>query len=213
MAKCDFIGAVTAQPSQFGEMCFKLPDDVLTTRDDGEAMRTVLEKRFDAESPKRLEIAFGAVKALTISYVDAFLGRFLTELALARRKPDFLLLSELTEDTAPEVDAVLSRRKLLAVAVVDREPTLLGADDYFRATFQEASALGTFSPNDLAAAMGITVQNANNRLKRLVAMSALSRRRSDPEAGGREYTYAVLPAIEQVKRDDSEHDPFAMVGK
>lgn len=195
MLKRDFIAAVTAKASRPRAMRFEVPEGVLTTRDDGEALRAELETRFDTERPERLEIAFAAVDALTISYVDAFLGRFLTELVAAQREPVLLMLSGLTEDTASEIDAVLERRKLLAAAIVDGEPTLLGADPYLRSTFIEAVGLARFSPNDIAETMAVTVQNANNRLKRLVSMGALSRRRSDPAAGGREYCYEVHDAM------------------
>jgi DNA-binding MarR family transcriptional regulator len=86
---------------------------------------------------------------------------------------------------------VLERRKLLAAAMVDGKPTLLGADAYLRATYLAAVALRSFNASDIADKMGVTVQNANNRLKRLVALGALSRRRTDPSTGGREYSYEV----------------------
>jgi hypothetical protein len=176
-------------------MRFNVPSGVWTTRDDGDRLREELEQRFASERPSRIEILFECVDAVTISYIDAFLGRFLTELIAAQRDPVLLLLSGLTEDTASEVDAVLERRRLVAAAIVDHTPTLLGADAYLRATFSEATRLGRFNPNEIADAMDVTVQNANNRLKRLVVMGALRRYRSDPATGGREYAYEVHDGI------------------
>jgi hypothetical protein len=195
MLRCDFIAAVTPPAPGSGAIHFAVPDGVWTTRDDGDALRAHLEQQVARERPSRIEVSFESVEAVTISYIDAFLGRLLTELTAAHRDPALILLSGLTEDTASEVDAVLERRKLLAAAIVDNAPTLLGADSYLRSTFVEAVRLGRFSPNEIADAMNVTAQNANNRLKRLVAMGALRRYRSDPASGGREYAYELHDGI------------------
>ncbi|MGZ6609309.1 MAG: hypothetical protein ACXVFI_19845, partial [Solirubrobacteraceae bacterium] len=131
--------------------------------------------------------------------VDAFLGRFLTEITAGTREPVLLLITGLTADTAEEVEAVLIRRKLAAATVVDGEPVLLGGDSYLKSTFAQVARRGRSSPNDVAAALNTTAQNANNRLKRLVSMGALHRYRSDPAGGGREFAYEVHNAIAPVE--------------
>jgi MarR family protein len=146
------------------------------------------------ERPDQIELSFSDVDALTISFVDAFLGRFLTELT-ARRTPVLVLLSGLTEDTASEIDAVMKGRRLVVAAIVDSAPSLLGADHHLQETFVTATGLGRFTPNQLADRLGTTPQNANNRLKRLVDMGAIRRFRRDPSAGGREYAYEIQEGI------------------
>jgi len=202
MPECDFIATVTPSAAGSSAMRFQVPSvpsGVWTTRDDGDALRAELERRFAAARPTELEVSFDGIDAVTISYIDAFLGRFLTELTAAHRDPVLFLLTGLTEDTSSEVDAVMGRRKLLAAAIVDGRPTLLGADAYLESTFIEATRLGRFTPNDIAASLSVTAQNANNRLKRLVAMGVLRRSRSDPAEGGREYAYEVHRVIQSAE--------------
>jgi DNA-binding MarR family transcriptional regulator len=59
-------------------------------------------------------------------------------------------------------------------------------------TYAQARRLGTFRAQELAEALGISVTNANNRLKRLVQAGALSRNRAPgPERGGKEFVYTL----------------------
>jgi predicted transcriptional regulator len=62
-------------------------------------------------------------------------------------------------------------------------------------TFRAALELGEFRANDLATALSITPQNANNRLKRLVEAGALRRRQASvSNRGGKEFVYSVIQA-------------------
>jgi hypothetical protein len=182
---------VTPTTPGAGPLLFTVPAGVHTTREQGEVLRANLEKEVANEQPTRLEISFDQVEALTISYTDAFLGRYLTELTATQRDPLLVIVTGLTEDTASELRAVFEQRKLVVAAVVDGHPTLLGGDEVLRATFVAAARLGRFSPSEIAEVMSTTPQNANNRLKRLVSMGALRRYRSDPASGGREFAYEV----------------------
>ena len=51
--------------------------------------------------------------------------------------------------------------------------------------------LGTFNATELAAKVGPSAQNVNNRLKRLVTGGALARRRVAARTGGKEFIYPV----------------------
>jgi len=172
-------------------MIFRTPSGVLTTRAQAAEVRLDLETQFEADSHAELELSFAGVDALTISFADEFLGRFLTELQATARDPGPILVTGLTEDTWQEVDVVLERRKLGAAFTLNGRLDLLGGDRYLKATFRHAVEMGACTPGKLAAGLGITVPNANNRLKKLVEMGALQRTRSPVAGGGREFTYEV----------------------
>jgi len=167
---------------------------LLTTRSQGESNRRRLEVEMESQPPDSLEIRFDGVDALTISFADEFLGRLLTELQSAIRDPVPLLLTGLNEDTAVELDVVLERRKLLAACFLDGDLRLLGGDRFLKSTYSATVRLQRFTPSRLASELGTSVQNVNNRLKRLVTAGALERERVPVVGGGREYEYQ-LPAV------------------
>jgi hypothetical protein len=78
-----------------------------------------------------------------------------------------------------------------AAAVIGHQPVLVGASDYLAETYQQAVSLGTFSALDLASRLGLTAQNINNRLKRLVDAAAVRRRRIASGHAGKEFTYTA----------------------
>jgi hypothetical protein len=172
-------------------MYFSTSRGLLTTRAQGEHLRQDLERHLIEQRAQHLEISFGDVHALTISCADEFLGRFLTELHASTRDPVPVLLSGLTDDTWQEVDVVLERRKLAAAAIIDGRLELVGGDSYLKDTFRHSTQLGRFTPAQIATDLGVTVQNANNRLKKLVNMGALVRSRVNIPGGGREFSYQV----------------------
>lgn len=57
-----------------------------------------------------------------------------------------------------------------------------------------AQDLGVFAAADLAAELRITQGAANNRLTRLVQAGALTRVRTSPAHGGKEFVYRTLPS-------------------
>lgn len=83
------------------------------------------------------------------------------------------------------------------MAIVEAKPDgqtdLLGGDTYLQATYQQALRLTDFRAGELADALKITPQNANNRLKRLVASGVLRRVRAQDRAG-KEFAYSVPSA-------------------
>jgi hypothetical protein len=140
---------------------------LLTTRSEGESNRLRLEAEIEAQRAESLEICFDDVQALTISFADEFLGRLLTELQSAIREPMPMLITGLNEDTAVELDVVLERRKLISASLLDGDLKLLGGDRYLKSTYSAAVRLQRFTPGQLAGAIDASVQNVNNRLKRL----------------------------------------------
>jgi hypothetical protein len=93
-----------------------------------------------------------------------------------------ILLTGLTEETDEEVDLCLERRKTVAVWAANGTARLLGGDDVLKQTFAAGSRRGTFRASELAADLGTSLQNMNNRLKRLIDAGALLRDRQDPTA-------------------------------
>lgn len=173
-------------------MRYDIPHEFLTTRTVGEELRVALEGELRAvHRTELLEIDFTGVSAMTISFTDEFLGKLLSFEPSSGDTQRQIVLLGLNEDTATEVDVALGRRGLFVVGLADGERRLLGGDVYLRDTFEAAARHSEFKATDLAADLGVSVQNVNNRLKNLVSKGALMRTRRDPDGGGREYVYKV----------------------
>jgi hypothetical protein len=170
-------------------------DDLLTTRSQGEGCRLRLEHALLSERPDCLEIDFDGIEALTISFGDEFIGRLLTELHGSVGDPVFVLLTGLNVDTAVELEVVLERRKLLAASCSAGSFHLLGGDRYLKETYASVVILQRATPGQLAERLGTSVQNVNNRMKRLVSAGALQRARVDVVGGGREFVYEIPNAF------------------
>jgi hypothetical protein len=81
---------------------------------------------------------------------------------------------------------------LVACQMEDGELTLLGkVDATTRRTWDVVRRLGEFRATDLAAALGVTPQLANNRLARLTRVGALVRRPTVASSGVREFVYRL----------------------
>jgi hypothetical protein len=165
----------------------------LATRSAARTVRDSLEERISsAPAIEVLIIDFSGVEAMTISFADEFVGRFYSFLAAGDVRPVSVLLSDLNEETSEAIAICLERRELAAAALNDDEKILLGAPEYLAETYRQARQLRRFKASDLASAMGITAQNANNRLKRLVAAGAIRKDRvTSPDRGGKEFSYTI----------------------
>ncbi|MEV7152739.1 MarR family transcriptional regulator [Streptomyces sp. NPDC093084] len=160
----------------------------LATRAKGTETRQALEEQLAAGSLTLLTIDFGGVEAMTNSFVDEFLGKFYLLLAAGDIRTDGVCLVGLDEETRDGVTVCLERRKQIAVDGDTHE--LLGDTAVLADTYAETRRLGNFRAAQLAEALGISLPNANNRLKKLVEAGALYRERSSgPDRGGKEYTY------------------------
>lgn len=133
---------------------------------------------------------FRAVAAMTYGYADELVGRFYATLAAGDAGARAVGLTGLTAETRDAVVVCLERRKL---AAVDAElGVLLGETAALDETYAFAVELGTFRAGDVAADMGISLPNANNRLKRLAAAGAVHRvRAASPAHGGKEFSYRM----------------------
>jgi hypothetical protein len=169
---------------------FEVTGPLAATRARGLQYRQELERRLAAgPADEAVIVSFQAVKAMTGSFTDEFLGKLLVARAagLTGRAP--IILTGLTEETAEEVDLCLERRKTVAVWGDGHMIRLLGGDAMLKQTFVAAALRREFRASDLATDLRTTQQNINNRLKRLLEAGALLRDRQDPAAGGREFLY------------------------
>jgi hypothetical protein len=163
----------------------------LATRKKGQELRGLLEDQISRMPVDEVVIDFSGIEAMTISFADEFVGRFYAAPASDTDAAPIVLLSGLNEENLTTVSICLERRDLAAAALIDQQLVLVGAPDYLTETYEQAVSLGTFSAVDLAGRLGLTAQNMNNRLKRLVAAAAIRRRRGASSRGGKEFTYTA----------------------
>jgi hypothetical protein len=165
----------------------------LATRGKARTIRQDLEERIASEPATELVVIdFSGVEAMTISFADEFLGRFFTALAAGDVRPIAILLNGLNEETTEAITICLERRELAAVTSVGDDRRLLGAQEFLAESYRQALKLRQFKAGDFAAALGITPQNANNRLRRLVEAGAVRKERTTPAGrGGKEFSYAL----------------------
>jgi hypothetical protein len=164
------------------------------TRGLGQDGRARLDDLLGEREGIDLAIDFAGVDVMNISFADEFLGKFLAS-------HDFSVtgttvrIEGLNADNRYSVVVCVERRGTQVVVVEpDGALTLIG-DKMLAETFDQAVALGTFKANDLAEAIGLTAQNANNRLKRLAEAGAVRKTQvTGSSHGGREYLYEALPA-------------------
>jgi hypothetical protein len=117
-------------------------------------------------------IDFAGVKVMNISFADEFLGKFLAAHDFAARRTTLMIMG-LNSDNYFSVVVLVDRRETQVVLVdPDGELVLIG-DKMLADTFATAHALQAFKANDLAEAMALTAQNANNRLNRLAQIGAV----------------------------------------
>lgn len=164
----------------------------LATRDTGAKVRDELEHDLRrASAGETVEVSFADVEAVTISFADEFLGKLVTERAAGLLLPDVaLIVTNLNDEVREALHVCLERRDGVAVYRHGRRHELLGAtDDILNQTFERARARQEFRASELADDLGISPQNANNRLKRLVEAGALLRVRTAPKGGGKEFVY------------------------
>ncbi|MFC3897975.1 STAS-like domain-containing protein [Lentzea rhizosphaerae] len=164
------------------------------TRSKARDGRNRLEDILAGKTGVDLTIDFTGVTAMTISFADEFLGKFLTSLDATSQELT-LKVTGLNTENAEAVTICLERREA-QVAVLDSDGILkLDGAPPLPETFDTAVELGEFKANDLAQRLNISPQNANNRLKRLAAVGALRKTRTiGASRGGKEFSYATVTA-------------------
>ncbi|SRR6266511_23699 len=172
------------------------PEGVLTTRTAGERALADLEKAIAAQQHDTvIAIDFSGVRAISVPFADAFLGRLLTGRVAGYYEDHTIVLIDASEDVRETIGLALRYRRLVALALGKGGPALLGADEVLEETMQAAFQLEDwFSVLDLAERLHLTPQAANNRLRHLIKSGALQRERINPRHGGREFRYRVPAA-------------------
>jgi DNA-binding transcriptional ArsR family regulator len=164
------------------------------TRADGRELRGRLEDQLANKRSVDLTIDFSGVEAMTISFADEFLGRLMTSFNFAATDTT-VKLAGLNDENYEAADVCVERRESCVVVLDAAGSLALVGQRSLSSTFQSALELGEFKANDLASALGLSAQNANNRLKRLTEAGALRKSQvTGSGRGGREYIYTPVPA-------------------
>ena len=165
------------------------------TRVLGQNGRAQLDDQLGEQGDVDLTIDFTDVEVMNISFADEFLGKFLTSHDFSREETT-VKVTGLNLDNRYSIAVCVERRETQVVVLEPDGGLVLLGDQMLADTFDHARRLGAFKANELAEAMSLTAQNANNRLKRLAAVGALRKAQvTGSTRDGREYTYEVLPAL------------------
>lgn len=171
-----------------------------TTRDQGRAGREQLDRLLDGHRDPDLTITFDGVAGMTHSFIDEFLGRFLSMDELERLGITVKVTS-MSQENLETLEVCLERRNVL-IAYVDAHNTLtlLAADQVAHDTFRAVVEMERCKAVDVATTLNTSPQNANNRLKRLARFGAIRKTQViGGRHGGKEYAYeavsAVVPAL------------------
>jgi hypothetical protein len=128
---------------------------------------------------------------MSVPFADGFFVPLLSGWLAGYYDEHPILIFGADRDVAETIGAALRLRDLaiLSVGETATDADLLGGEPSLQETMKVAARLGRFKVNELADALGLTPQAANNRLKALVRMGALSRFPLAREGGGREFEY------------------------
>lgn len=172
------------------------------TRSLGQEGRARLDDLLGEREDIDLVIDFAGVEVMNISFADEFLGKFLASHDFGA-KGITLRITGLNADNYFSVVVCVERREAQAVVVEPDGKLSLVGDKILADTFATAAALQSFKANDLAVAMALTAQNANNRLKRLTQIGAVRKTQvTGSSHGGREYSYETVRAVDVAHRDE-----------
>lgn len=164
------------------------------TRSLGRDGRVRLDDLLGEREEIDLVIDFAGVEVMNMSFADEFLGKFLASHDFSARGTTVRIAGLNADNHFAVVVCVERRETQVVVLEPGNQLVLVGADKMLAETFAKALALGKFKANDLAEAMSLTAQNANNRLKRLVQVGAVRKSQvTGSTRGGREYVYEVPP--------------------
>jgi DNA-binding MarR family transcriptional regulator len=165
----------------------------LMSRELGAQLRAQLLKQIEAGSTDDTAIVdFEGLQAMTFSFADEFIGKLLALREADLTPPVGIVVTGLAQDPLETIELVLERRSLPLVLQEKDGARLLGDDGHLTATYDVALLLGTFKASEIAEQLGITPQNANNRLKKLAGAGAVRRQRASSERGGKEFTYRAV---------------------
>lgn len=131
---------------------------------------------------------FGDIEAVSVPFVREFLAPLLTHPGLGP-----FVATNASYDVSETLDLILRRTGLMIASLPNGSlyGGEIGASSVYSYAVREGRA---FKAAELAEALGISIQAANNRLKALLGAGALRRVRTAPAHGGREFAY-MAPSI------------------
>ncbi|MET7281871.1 STAS-like domain-containing protein [Kribbella sp. NPDC005582] len=164
-----------------------------TTRIQGREARALLEDLLANQHDIDLTIDFTGVTAMTHSFLDEFLGKFLTTIEPEESGLTVKVMG-LNDENAESLTVSLERRNASVAVLHDGDASLsLVGDPIAGETFRTVIALGRCKATEVAEALSTSAQNANNRLKRLVTYGAARKIRTSGAArGGKEFLYEAV---------------------
>ena len=164
------------------------------TRGRGREGRDRLDDLLAGKQHIDLAIDFTGVTAMTISFADEFLGKFMSTFD-ATKSDATVKVAGLNPENFEAVEICLERREVQAVVLEPDGSLSLVGDQILASTFEAIPHETEFKANDAAELLDLSAQNANNRLKRLVAAGALRKSRSVAAGrGGKEFVYVAVTA-------------------
>jgi len=170
---------------------------VQSTRESGRVKREQLDEFATSLKPGEvLEIDLTSVKAMTISFADEFLGRYIASRVGDDQEDRGLIIHGPAgapgADLLETLDTVLTRRGVGVLYNDERKGvTAIGGPAWFAETFEQARSLQVFRVSQLAARLDLSPQATNGRLKKLSTSGAVLRERVVPDGGGKEFEYRV----------------------
>lgn len=168
----------------------------LIGRPTAEEARAALERALrEIAEAEAVAIDFRDVAAMTVSFAEGFFVPLLGQWSTGYHEEHPLVVFGANEEVLETLDAVLRLRHLAVLSVGDDGgggAVLVGGEQGLGETAEAAYALDDgFGAADIADALGISLQAANNRLKELVRRGALRRAAGFAPSGGRQYVYHV----------------------
>ena len=168
----------------------------LATRDKGRELREEVERRLRELAPgEALILDFDGVHAATPSFVDELVGKLIAARAAGEHDEVGFLLANVNDEVRETVELVAERRGAAVAMLEGLDVRVLAAERWLIDTVAGAVRLERFRAAELAELLNLSAQAANNRLKAAVVSGAVSRERSVPTGGGKEFIYRVAVPI------------------
>jgi hypothetical protein len=167
---------------------------LLAARAQGEEAREAVHRKLLSttdNAPVVIEVQ--DIDAMSFPFADSFFGLLLGGWVTGYYDERPLAVVGANPNVAETIGAVARLHKLgVLVRTQDGRAELLGGEPALREAVEAATTLNRrFSAADIAAALGITPQAVNNRLKALLRMGALLRAPTVVHGGGREFLYEL----------------------
>lgn len=166
---------------------------VFSTRERGAKVRGEIESALrQHEEHEPLVIDFNGVELISFSFADEVVGTSLANLKAGDLGERPILVANANPDVLDPIERSLNRRDLIGgILTEDGSVRIIGEGPHLQLTFDAARRRGEFRTSELASDLGISVGACNNRLKPLLDACLVTRQRTAPQSGGREYIYRV----------------------